>query len=231
MVAETQVHQLTNGGSILITRNGRHQYRTGEDSPWWPSVTTMLGHLDNGGFGMGMNWALKMVRENGGDLDAPRRLSKEAQQSGTELHQSIQTYIDEGTVDEESPLFTAWLKALGSHSWVASERFCLNPELHYGGTVDAIAMGEDGELEIWDWKTKDAVSFTKYGGSVKDHAQLGAYASALHQMGSQLAPVRGYVAYIMRDGSGVHVDEVDLGRAYNLFLASRAVYTLLKEGK
>jgi hypothetical protein len=35
----------------------------------------------------------------------------------------------------------------------------------------------------------------------------------------------------MRDGSGVHVDEVDLGRAYNLFLASRAVYTLLKEGK
>ena len=195
-----------------------------------PGTTSLLAYLD-AGFGIGMNWALKMVRENGGDLEAPRRLSKEAQQSGTELHQSIQTYIDEGVVDEGSPLFTSWLKALGSRSWVASERFCYNPELKYGGTVDAIAMGEDGELEIWDWKTKDAVSFTKYGGSVKDHAQLGAYASALHQMGSQLAPVRGYVAYIMRDGSGVHVDEVDLGRAYNLFLASRAVYTLLKEGK
>ena len=228
MVAETQVHKCANG-FLSITRNGRHQYRV-EEGPWMPGTTSLLAYLD-AGFGIGMNWALKMVRENGGDLEAPRRLSKEAQQSGTELHQSIQTYIDEGVVDEGSPLFTSWLKALGSRSWVASERFCYNPELKYGGTVDAIAMGEDGELEIWDWKTKDAVSFTKYGGSVKDHAQLGAYASALHQMGSQLAPVRGYVAYIMRDGSGVHVDEVDLGRAYNLFLASRAVYTLLKEGK
>lgn len=228
MAAETQTHRLTNG-SIDITRNGRHQYKV-EEGAWMPSVTTMLGHLDGGAFGIGMNWALKIAREQG-DLDAPRRISKDAQEEGTRLHEAIQTFIDDGTVDEENPLFTSWLSHMGEQTWVATERFCVNPTLQYGGTIDAISMGKDGELEIWDWKTKDATSFSKYGGSVKDHAQLGAYASALHEMGSQLAPTRGYVAYIMRDGSGVHIDEVDLAKGYNLFLASRNVYTLLKGDK
>ena len=50
-------------------------------------------------------------------------------------------------------------------------------------------------------------------------------------MASVLAPAYGYVAYIMRDGSGVHVDQVDLAKAEKLFLASRNVYNLLKENK
>jgi hypothetical protein len=227
MVAETQTHRLTDG-SIDITRNGRHQYRI-EDGDWVPSVTTMLGHLDAGAFGIGMNWALKIAREQD-DFEAPRRISKDAQEEGTRLHLAIQEYIDSGTVDEDNPLFTSWLSHMGGRVWVATERFCLNSKLGYGGTIDAISMGQDGELEIWDWKTKDATSFSKYGGSIKDHAQLGAYASALHEMGSQLAPVRGYVAYIMRDGSGVHIDEVDLGKGYTLFLASRNVYNLIRAG-
>jgi hypothetical protein len=150
---------------------------------------------------------------------------------GTKLHEAIESYINTREIDENNLAFTSWLKQFGAKTFLATERFCVNPTLQYGGTIDAISMGQDGELEIWDWKTKDATSFSKYGGSVKDHAQLGAYASALHEMGSQLAPTRGYVAYIMRDGSGVHIDEVDLAKGYNLFLASRNVYTLLKGDK
>ena len=228
-MAETQTHRLTDG-SIDITRNGRHQYRI-EDGDWMSGTTTLLSHLDAGAFGIGMNWGLKMARENNGDLEAPRRISKEAQEEGTKLHEAIESYINTREIDENNLAFTSWLKQFGSKTFLATERFCVNPTLQYGGTIDAISMGQDGELEIWDWKTKDATSFSKYGGSVKDHAQLGAYASALHEMGSQLAPTRGYVAYIMRDGSGVHIDEVDLGKGYNLFLASRNVYNLIRESK
>ena len=58
------------------------------------SVTSMLGHLDSSGFGVGMGWALKVARL-ADDLDAPRRASKEAQEQGTLLHDAIDSYINE----------------------------------------------------------------------------------------------------------------------------------------
>ena len=83
-MAETQTHRLTNG-SIDITRNGRHQYRI-EDGDWMSGTTTLLSHLDAGAFGIGMNWGLKMARENNGGLEAARRISKEALEDGTKLN-------------------------------------------------------------------------------------------------------------------------------------------------
>ena len=228
MVSETQTIKLFNGGSMEIERNGRHQYRV-ENGDWKPSVTTMLGHLDAGAFGIGMNWALKMARENDGDLEAPRRISKEAQEQGTKLHEAIEAYINTREIDESNLAFTSWLKEFSTKTFRATELFCYNPELQYGGTIDAITNNENGELEIWDWKTKE--NLDSYRSLAKDGSQVGAYSAALRSLGSVLAPTYGYVAYIMRDGSGVHVDQVDLAKAEKLFLASRNVYNLLKENK
>jgi len=162
-------------------------------------------------------------------VDTAMNVSKSAREEGTKLHEAIEAYINTREIDESNLAFTSWLKEFSTKTFLATELFCYNPELQYGGTIDGIATNENGELEIWDWKTKE--NFDSYRSLAKDGAQLGAYASALRKMGSVLAPAYGYVAYIMRDGSGVHVDQVDLAKAEKLFLASRNVYNLLKENK
>jgi hypothetical protein len=221
---ESQEHPLADGRTTIINRNGRHQYWIG-DGPKMSSVTSMLGHLDSGGFGVGMGWALKVAREAGGDLEAPGRVSKEARDQGNLLHDAIDNFISEGIVDEESPLFVAWLNEVGNHhAWVASEQFLYHPEYRYGGTADAFS-----DSAIFDWKSKDSDSYAKYGGSLSDIAQLGAYAMALQAMGSTLARDVGYIAYVMRDGSGVDVVKVDLNHGWALFEASHKLYTLTRE--
>ena len=107
-----------------------------------------------------------------------------------------------------------------------------HPDMLYGGTADAVSLSDDGCVTLWDWKTVDQNSWLRYGSTLrinKDSAQLAAYASALTLMGSVYAPVRGYVGYIMRDGSGTEVVQVDLKRGLALFKASRELY-LLTEG-
>ena len=65
---------------------------------------------------------------------------------------------------------------------------------------------------------------------MKDQAQLAAYAMALREMDSVYVPERGFIAYIMRDQSGVDVVPVDLNKGWKLFLASRSLYNLVREG-
>ena len=89
---ETQTQgNATGDASYIITRNGRHQYKfhkettafRTDESPWYPSVTTIANYIGGDNFSMGMNWALAQARDNGNDLDAPRRLSKLANEEGT----------------------------------------------------------------------------------------------------------------------------------------------------
>ena len=80
-----------------------------------------------------------MARLADGDLEAPRRASKEAQEQGTLLHDAIDSFIKEGIVDEENPVFVSWLNEVGNHhDWAASEQFCYHPTLRCGGTVAAL---------------------------------------------------------------------------------------------
>ena len=230
MPTETQLSLLFDGRKVSISRNGNHQYWIEGEEDRMPSVTSMLGHLDSGAFGVGMGWALKQARLADGDLDAPRRLSKEAQDEGNRLHDAIHQFIENGTVDETNDLFVVWLNQVGNHhEWSASERFLFHAKMRYGGTADAFSR--PAHTTIWDWKSKDAESYSKYGGSIKDHAQLGAYAMGLREMGSIHAPTLGKIAYIMRDGSGVDVVPVDLDYGWELFKASHHIYTLLKGAK
>jgi len=230
MASETQQHPLSNGSAVTISRNGNHQYWIGDNGPKVRSVTSMLRHIEGDSFGVGLNWGLKMVRENNGDMDAPKRMNASSIEVGNHLHATVDAYIQNGTIDEEDPLFLAWFHAIGEPTdWLASERFLYHPALQYGGTLDSVSMNADGEIAIHDLKTVEPLSWAKYGSSLrinKDSAQLAAYNDALTTMGSIWSPTKGYITYVRRDGSGAEVVEVDLERGSKLFQASRELFVL-----
>ena len=228
---QTQLHDLANGETVEITRrDGRgHQYIVAGIEKPMPSVTGMLGHVESDGFGIGSGWATKQIRLAGGDLDAPKLASQRAVDLGNEVHEAIENYIKQGTVDETNLPFVSWLNAVGHfYTWKAGEAFLYHPDMHYGGTLDAISGGDDGIL--WDWKTK-ADSYWKHGGSLKDHAQVASYVMALEAMGSKWKPKKARIAYIMRDGSGTDVVDVDIEAGMALFLTSRKMKILAETYK
>ena len=252
-MSDTQWHQLNNGETVSISRNGNHQNWIGDNGPRMRSVTTMAKHVDGDLFGAGTGWALKQVRLNNGDLGAPARSNTEAKQVGDRLHKAIDRYIQDGVVAEDNPLFLAWFHAVGKgEKWVESERFIYHPELLYGGTVDALSQDSDGSITVWDWKTRERESYQNNGGYLHEYAQLAAYTDALRAMGSVWAPSRGYIVYVMRDAIGnplpddeddvesyrreiirneVDVVEVDLSYGSKLFRASRELFLLTTGGK
>jgi hypothetical protein len=229
MPNEIQTHELVLGESVTISRNGNHQYWV-DDGPKMSSVTSQLGHLDADGFGMGMGWALKQARLANGDLEAPRRIGKEAQEIGTYLHEGIEQFIASGHIDEENYLLTTLLQGVGQRDWIATERFLYHPEYLYGGTADAFSQEESG-IALWDWKTKDAESYAKYGPGIKDMAQASGYVMALRAMGSALSPDLAYICYVMRDGSDVQIVPVDIEKGWELFKASNHLHRLVKGEK
>jgi len=234
MASETQQHPLVDGSTVTISRNGNHQYWI-DNGPKMKSVTTMLRHLEGDTFGVGLNWGLKVVRENNGDMDAPKRLNATSIAVGNALHEAVDAYIQHGTIDEEDQLFLAWFQAIGEPTdWLASERFLYHPALQYGGTLDSVSMNADGEVVIHDLKTVEPQSWARYGSTLrinKDSAQLAAYADALTAMGSIWSPTKGCITYVLRDGSGAEVVEVDMERGSKLFQASRELFLLTQGGE
>ena len=236
MTTETQQHPLADGSSVEISRNGNHQYWVG-DGPKMRGVTGLLGHIDGDGFSAGMGWSLKIAREHGGDLDtalnAPRQATKEAQDVGTQLHEAIDSFISNGTVDE-NPLFLAWHAAHRDTDWLGSEKFLIHPEMKYGGTADALSLDNQGNVVIHDWKTVEPNSWHKYGNSLrkfKDFAQVSAYAHALEGLSSIWVPTKGRITYVLRDGSEAVTVEADLELGLKLFQASRELFTLIQKAK
>ena len=84
---------------------------------------------------------------------------------------------------------------------------------------------------MWDWKTKDPVSYAANGGSLKDHAQVGGYISALRKMGSAYNPEFANIAYVMRDGSGVDIVEVDIDASMAMFYLAGSMKNMVTELK
>jgi hypothetical protein len=227
MPTETQQHLLADGTMVDISRDGRHQYWI-EGGPKMKGVTSLIGHIDRDSFGVGMNWALKMARENGGDLDAPRRSTKASMDTGTQLHESIDRYIKTGEIAED-PLFMAWYGEHQYRDWIGSELFVIEPELEFGGTVDALALNGQDKAVIHDWKTVEPGSWHKYGDTLRRHkdiAQLAAYTYALEGMDSLWVPAEGYITYVLRDGSEAVVVEADLKLGLRLFKASRELFLM-----
>lgn len=230
MPLETQDHLLAHGSTLEITRNGRHQYAI-EGTSWVPSVTTIGKYIAGDTFGIGAAWAAKMIRESG-DLEAVKNSNKQVIAEGNQLHERIRTYIEDGDVAEDNSIFVAWLKAMGSVEFLASERFVYHPQLHYGGTFDAVGIDQDRGVTLYDWKTKNRDSFEKYEGSsswLTEQGQLAAYIHALWSMNSVWHPVRGVVCYIMRDGSYAVEREIDIEQGMRLFVASRNMHLMVQD--
>ena len=238
MPTETQrLFRRDNDGTIPIdiSRNGRHQYSV-NGGPLLPSTTGILGHLDSDGFGIGMNWTRKLIRESG-DIDAAHKASNEARDLGTAFHASVESYVKTGFITED-PMFSRWLERFQKHTFFGIEKFVANEKLGdgYGGTIDALSLETDHRagkdvVAVWDWKTKDPDSFNKYGPSKKDFAQVAAYAKALTSLDTVFGPAElGYIGYVLRDGSAIHVVEVDIELGWELFQLSHRIHTLMKGG-
>ena len=223
----------------------QYTYPDGATTEWLPSVTSLLKHAEPDSFGIGVNWAAKLIRESG-DYDAAKVASKEAIDSGNNLHESIEHYIETGSLDEESDMFMAWYEHVGKHHhWVASEVLVAYEfgNVPCGGTVDAISLDDKtNRFVIWDWKTKNSESYR--GPSVKDALQLGKYSELLWWMSSRYAhlgdmidsPFYRYmpearIAYIMRDASDVKVVSVDVDKAATLYDQAAHLQAAMKEGK
>ena len=226
----TQIHPLANGQAVSITRRDSRGHKYIVDSgPPLPSVTGMLGHIEAGMFSIASAWTAKKIRLSGGDYDAAKKAGDQAIAEGNDIHDAIERFIGTGEI-AENPAFMSWYNTVGlEHDpfWAAAETFIYHPALMYGGTLDAISDRFDGTYRggtLWDWKTKAPESYWKYGGSLKDHAQVASYVMALEAMGSQWQPQRAKIAYIMRDGSGTDVIDVDLDAGNKLFTLSRSLY-------
>ena len=226
MPTESQRHPLKDGSSIEIFVNGLHQYWTEHDQVKRPSVSGLSGHVEKDAFGAGMGYAMKQINSG---LD-PRKSAKDAAEEGSKLHKDIETFINEGTI-EESDLFIKWHQEFGNTEWITSERYVFNPELLYGGTLDAIGITATSS-QLYDWKTVNPDSWEKYGSDhrkAKDSAQIAGYALALESLGSAFDVDQAFIAYILRDGSAVELEAVDLEWGKELFLGSRYLYNKLKK--
>jgi hypothetical protein len=213
---ETQDHPLASGDTLQISRNGLHQYWLGDAKTKGGRVPNVTGIVEplGPGFGAGKGWAQKLIRASGGDLDAPDVAGKAAMDEGNALHDAIDAFMTWGTISE-NPLFLAWFDGMAGAGWLASERFVLSQEHGYGGTADAFYVNpNNGHHCIWDWKTVDRDSWDKYG----------SYAHAAHEMGSVYDPTDAWIGYVLRDGSDVIVEPVDLERGWRLFTACLALH-------
>jgi len=237
-MSDIQLHKLKDGSTVEIERKkiGRgHRYLINGENPV-KSVTSVLGHLDSDSFGIGMGWALKQARLAGGDLDAPKRIGNQAREAGELLHSQIEEFINNGTIAEYET-FLAWhglidtLKFTEGFEFVGSERFVYDPDLMIGGTIDAITRGVNGEYHLYDWKTKEAESFSKYGPSAKDFTQTAGYVQGLRAMNSAWQPTKAWIVYVMRDGSRAERVEVPLEKYIPIYQAVKKLDSLLQEIK
>jgi hypothetical protein len=230
-MTEQQDHPLADGSTLTIYRDGKHRYWTDEDKVKRPSVSTIVSYVDGNSFDAAVGWATKLMRETN-DPYAAKKSGEQSRLLGSQLHDEIDKYIRRGDI-AENPAFMSWYKAVGNLQFLAAEQFVYHPTLKYGGTLDQVALDGD-KIIIQDVKSVDSASWAKYGSNNrkgKDWAQVAAYVTALNKqaMNSKYQALYAQIVYVMRDGSGVAIEDVDLNMGLHLFKASRTLYKLHKE--
>ena len=226
---EQQDHPLDNGSTVRIYRNGNHKYWTDEDNTKRSSASTIVSYVDGNSFDVAVGWATKLMRETN-DPYAAKKSGEQSRLMGNQLHDEVDNYIKNGDI-AENPAFMAWYKAVGNLQFLAAEQFVYHPTLKYGGTLDQIALDGD-KIIVQDVKSVSPESWAKYGSSLrkaKDWSQVSAYITALQGMGSVYKTPHAQIVYVMRDGSGVAIEDVDLDMGFRLFKASMTLYELHKE--
>jgi len=128
-----------------------------------PAVTTIIGNCKIGGIEPLLSWANRMGQEGKNHRDEANK----AADAGTAAHDMIEAYIRGTEFDPEPYTYEALDTAKpcfdGFRKWadqsqlrlVQSEVSLVSNQYRYGGTMDALAMGDD--LILGDWKTASGV--------------------------------------------------------------------------
>lgn len=170
----------------------------------YPSVTKILGVIDNGKSNALAIWArreaLKLAQnelfgalDNGTALTyenvseiiksadrQPDKLKDAAADLGTRVHDAIDAYIlgKEPVLDEESMVgFTNFIEWLGKEKIriISGDIPVASPEWGFGGRLDSVGVNDKNEVIILDWKTSNALR-DEYP------LQVAAYAIAFEEM-------------------------------------------------
>ena len=186
-------------GTRYITRSLDHHYTF--DGVTYPGVTGILAVLDKSGplmawasrmtaeAAVGMAETLPLLIQQTGQEGAVKALTarsawknEEAKQLGTEVHAIADLIASGGTIPPMSE--TALARVDGYERWLrssgwrirSSEGMIVNPVKGYGGTLDLLAYGPDGQTVLADIKTGNVA----YRGKVYDSIllQLAAYGGA-----------------------------------------------------
>jgi len=194
-----------------------------------PSVTTVLSHTKSEGDRSGLeSWRARVGEEEA------RRVSKEATERGTRVHEAAEAYLLGRQHDQillssdERALFGALeptlLRVRGSA--VLRTELAVWHQFGFAGTLDLVAGDSCGELVLYDWKTSRRSKRREWIGDY--FCQAGAYSLAFEFLNG--APVtRAEVVIATLRGPDIHRLNYDELRAWQRrFLARRRAFAALR---
>lgn len=163
----------------LVEKDGQHFYSVNKSPSWFPGVTGILAHLSKEAIvpwtarETSLYWQKIMLKVNGHALDEkffdllmrrakkqPRFIKERAGRIGSHAHKVFDSIVKkEKEVAGTTPFmesFEYWLKTekleiIGGDTKIASL------EYGYGGSLDALALDENGDLVIIDFKTGNSL--------------------------------------------------------------------------
>lgn len=192
----------------------------------YPSVTTILGILRKIGLEI---WFKCNTAEF---CDEKSRRGREI---GKQIHEAIQSHIEEGKVkietqyaDEVKTALESFVKFKKEHPEIKLKKaeMQVTSEKHkYNGTLDC--LGNDGIPVVVDWKTGECKGATEPKIYEEHIYQTAAYVSAYNEQEKKHIK-KAYVVAFGKDAVGYNlrvVEETELGEAFNeVFLPALSIY-------
>lgn len=216
----------------------------------YPSVTKILGVIDNGKSNALAIWArreaLKLAQnelfgalDNGTALTyenvseiiksadrQPDKLKDAAADLGTRVHDAIDAYIlgKEPVLDDESVVgFTNFIEWMGKEKIriISGDIPVASPEWGFGGRLDSVGVNDKDEVIILDWKTSNALR-SEYP------LQVAAYAIAFEEMYGLKVSGAKVVRFGKTDPADFEPRDVKLKEAKLAFLRALGLYKAMK---
>ena len=98
-------------------------------------------------------------------IDIWKKRNEEAIQKGIELHQNIENYLNNISVENSSIEFQYFQKFLNEHNNLSVYRTewpIFDEDLKLAGTIDMCSINPDKSLTLYDWKRTKSIRKTNY---------------------------------------------------------------------
>ena len=216
----------------------------------YPSVTKILGVIDNGKSNALAIWArreaLKLAQnelfgalDNGTALTyenvseiiksadrQPDKLKDAAADLGTRVHDAIDAFVlgKDPVLDEETTVgFTNFVNWLSSENIriISGDIPVASPQWGFGGRLDAVGVNDKDQIVILDWKTSNALR-------AEYPLQVAAYAIAFQEMYGLEASGSKVVRFGKTDPADFEPRDVKLKEAKLAFLRALGLYKAMK---